>query len=253
MQPSANALQTRIITAVFLGLGVLAVGLINNFWLIWLVLGAVYMLAFHEATRLFGINNNALYAYAAILWIIASIYPYSEDLLVISGLIFVGAVAYTQNIPFRNFLPFLYPTAGMLYVLSLYQEYGISALLWLVVVVASADIGAYFVGKSIGRTPFSISSPSKTREGVYGGIAVATGAGFFVGIGIVENMTQAILISMLTAMAAVFGDLFESYLKRQAGVKDSGNILPGHGGILDRIDGYLFGAIVMLIFLRGLA
>jgi len=253
MQPSSNALQTRIITAVFLGLGVLAVGLINNFWLIWLVLGAVYMLAFHEATRLFGINNNALYAYAAILWIIASIYPYSEDLLVISGLIFVGAVAYTQNIPFRNFLPFLYPTAGMLYILSLYEEYGISALLWLVVVVASADIGAYFVGKSIGRTPFSISSPSKTREGVYGGIAVATVAGFFVGIGIVEDMTQAILISMLTAMSAVFGDLFESYLKRQAGVKDSGNILPGHGGILDRIDGYLFGAIVMLIFLRGLA
>jgi phosphatidate cytidylyltransferase len=253
MQPSSNALQTRIITAVFLGLGVLAIGLINNFWLIWLVLGAVYMLAFHEATRLFGINNNSLYAYAAILWIIASIYPYSEDLLVISGLIFVGAVAYTQNIPFRNFLPFLYPTAGMLYVLSLYQEYGISALLWLVVVVASADIGAYFVGKSIGRTPFSISSPSKTREGVYGGIVVATVAGFFVGISIVENMTQAILISMLTAMAAVFGDLFESYLKRQAGVKDSGNILPGHGGILDRIDGYLFGAIVMLIFLRGLA
>jgi len=253
MQPSANALQTRIITAVFLGLGVLAVGLINNFWLIWLVLGAVYMLAFHEATRLFGINNNSLYAYAAILWIIASIYPYSEDLLVISGLIFVGAVAYTQNIPFRNFLPFLYPTAGMLYMLSLYQEYGIGALLWLLVVVASADIGAYFVGKSIGRTPFSISSPSKTREGVYGGIAVATAAGFFVGIGIVENMTQAILISMLTAMSAVFGDLFESYLKRQAGVKDSGNILPGHGGVLDRIDGYLFGAIVMLIFLRGLA
>jgi len=253
MQPSANALQTRIITAVFLGLGVLAVGLINNFWLIWLVLGAVYMLAFHEATRLFGINNNSLYAYAAILWIIASIYPYSEDLLVISGLIFVGAVAYTQNIPLRNFLPFLYPTAGMLYILSLYQEYGIGALLWLVVVVASADIGAYFVGKSIGRTPFSISSPSKTREGVYGGIAVATAAGFFIGIGIVEDMTQAILISMLTAFAAVFGDLFESYLKRQAGVKDSGNILPGHGGVLDRIDGYLFGAIVMLIFLRGLA
>ena len=253
MQPSANSLQTRIITAVFLGLGVLAVGLINNFWLIWLVLGAVYMLAFHEATRLFGINNNSLYAYAAIIWIVASIYPYSEDLLVISGLMFVGAVAYTQNIPLRNFLPFLYPTAGMLYVLSLYQEYGIGALLWLVVVVASADIGAYFVGKSIGRTPFSISSPSKTREGVYGGIAVATAAGFFIGIGIVEDMTQAIIISMLTAFAAVFGDLFESYLKRQAGVKDSGNILPGHGGVLDRIDGYLFGAIVMLIFLRGLA
>lgn len=253
MQPSSNALQTRIITAIFLGLGVLAVGLINNFWLIWLVLGAVYMLAFHESLRLYGINNNALYAYAAILWIMAAVYPYSEDLLVISGLIFVGAVAYTQNIPFKNFLPFMYPTAGMLYILSLYEEYGIGALLWLLVVVASADIGAYFVGKSIGRTPFSPSSPSKTREGVYGGIAVATGAGFFIGIGIVENMMQAIMISMMVAIAAVFGDLFESYLKRTAGVKDSGNILPGHGGILDRIDGYLFGAIIMLILLRGLA
>ncbi|MGZ8546421.1 MAG: phosphatidate cytidylyltransferase, partial [Sulfuricurvum sp.] len=213
----------------------------------------VYMLAFHEATRLFGVNNNSLYAYAAILWIVAALYPYSEDLLIISGLIFVGAVAYTQNIPFRNFLPFMYPTAGMLYLLSLYQEYGIGALLWLLVVVASADIGAYFVGKSIGRTPFSISSPSKTREGVYGGITVATVAGFFIGIGIVENMSQAVIVSMAVAIAAVFGDLFESYLKRQAGVKDSGSILPGHGGILDRIDGYLFGAIVMLILLRGLA
>lgn len=253
MQPSASALQTRIITAVFLGLGVLTIGLINNFWLIWLTLGVVYMIAFHESTRLFGINNNSLYTYAAILWIVAALYPYSEDLLIVSGLIFVGAVAYTQNIPFRNFLPFMYPTAGMLYLLSLYQEYGIVALLWLLVVVASADTGAYFVGKSIGRTPFSISSPSKTREGVYGGVIVATVAGFFIGIGIVENMTQAIIISMAVAIAAVFGDLFESYLKRSAGVKDSGNILPGHGGVLDRIDGYLFGSIVMLILLRGLA
>ena len=253
MQPSSNALQTRIITASFLGLGVLAIGLIDNYWLIWLTLGVVYMLAFHEATRLFGINNNALYAYAAILWITVAIYPYSEDLLVISGLIFVGALAYTQNIPARNFLPFLYPTAGMLYLFSLYSERGIGALFWLLVVVAAADIGAYFVGKTIGRTPFSISSPSKTREGVYGGIIVATVAGFFIGIGIVEDMTQAILISMAVAVSAVFGDLFESYLKRQAGVKDSGNILPGHGGILDRIDGYLFGAIIMHILLRGLA
>lgn len=253
MQKGSNALQTRLVTAVALGLVVTVIGLINNFWLIWLALGAVYLLAFHEAVRLFGIQNNSLYVYAVILWIAAALYPYGEDLVMIAGLIFVGAVAYTQNISMKNFLPFLYPSAGMLYTLSLYEEYGITALLWLLVVVASADIGAYFVGKSIGKTPFSISSPSKTREGVYGGIAVATTAGFFIGITMVDAIAQAIIISMMVAIGAVFGDLFESYLKRQAGVKDSGSILPGHGGVLDRIDGYLFGSIIMLVLLRGLA
>jgi phosphatidate cytidylyltransferase len=251
MQTAKNSTQERIVTATFLVIGVFVVGLINNFWLMWSVMGIIYLLAFHEAARLFNINNNSLYAYAAILWLAAALYPYGEDLFVIAGLIFAAAVAYTQNISAKNFLPFIYPTAGMLYMLSMYQEYGVSALLWLLVVVASADIGAYVVGRSIGRTPFSISSPSKTREGVYGGIAVATGAGFFIGITIVD-IPQAIIISMVTAIGAVFGDLFESYLKRQAGVKDSGSILPGHGGVLDRIDGYLFGSIIMLVLLRGI-
>jgi phosphatidate cytidylyltransferase len=63
----------------------------------------------------------------------------------------------------------------------------------------------------------------------------------------------ALLISFLVALSSVFGDLFESYLKREADVKDSGDLLPGHGGILDRTDGYLFGGIVMLILLRLVA
>ncbi|DAB39457.1 MAG: CDP-diglyceride synthetase [Sulfuricurvum sp. GWF2_44_89] len=251
MQTAKNSIQERVVTAVFLVIGVLIVGLINNFWLMWSVMGVIYLLAFHEATRLFGINNNSLYAYAAILWLAAALYPYGEDLFVIAGLIFAAAVAYTQNISPKNFLPFIYPTAGMLFMLSMYQEYGMGAMLWLLVVVAAADVGAYVVGRSIGKTPFSVSSPSKTREGVYGGIAVATVAGFFIGITIVD-ITQAVIISMAAAIGAVFGDLFESYLKRQAGVKDSGSILPGHGGVLDRIDGYLFASVIMLVLLRGL-
>lgn len=251
MQTESNALQQRIVTGIVLIAIVLTVGLIDNFWVMWTFLGIVYMFAFYEATRLFEINNNSLYAYASILWLAAALYPYGEDLVVIAGLIFAGVVAYTQNVSWKNFLPFIYPTAGMLFILSMYQSYGIKALFWLLVVVAATDVGAYIVGRSIGKTPFSPSSPKKTREGVYGGIVAATAAGFFIGILIVD-MDKAIIISMMASIGAVFGDLFESYLKRHAGVKDSGTLLPGHGGILDRIDGYLFASIVMLVLLRGL-
>ena len=89
-------------------------------------------------------------------------------------------------------------------------------------------------------------------EGVVGGVAVATIGGLFVGLSIIDIL-PAFFISFATSIASVFGDLYESKLKREAGVKDSGDILPGHGGVLDRIDGYLFGGIVMLILLRGLA
>jgi phosphatidate cytidylyltransferase len=139
----------------------------------------------------------------------------------------------------------------MLFILTMYQEYGVLSLLWLLVVVAATDVGAYAVGKSIGKTPFSETSPNKTIEGVLGGIAVATVAGMFVGLSLVD-LGVSLIISFMVAVSSIFGDLFESLLKREAGVKDSGDILPGHGGVLDRIDGYLFGAIVMLVLLRGL-
>ena len=110
---------------------------------------------------------------------------------------------------------------------------------------------AYTVGKNIGKTPFCETSPNKTMEGVVGGIVVATLSGAFVGLSIVD-FSVAFFTSAFVAISSIFGDLFESSLKRKAGVKDSGDILPGHGGVLDRIDGYLFGAVVMLVLLRGL-
>jgi phosphatidate cytidylyltransferase len=88
-------------------------------------------------------------------------------------------------------------------------------------------------------------------EGVTGGIAVATIAGMFTGLFIVD-LGVAFLVSFAVSVTSIFGDLFESSLKRAADVKDSGDILPGHGGMLDRIDGYLFAGIAMLVLLRGL-
>ncbi len=243
--------KERIATGVFLLGGVYLIGVIDSFFLTWLFLGFIYMLAFYEATKLFQVQNSSLYFYALLLWVVASFYPYGDDLFVIAGVVFASVVAYTQRLEWKNFAPFLYPTAGMLFILSLYQEYGMVSMLWLLIVVATTDIGAYFVGKSIGKTQFCATSPKKTLEGVVGGIVFATVGGTFVGVTIVD-IEKAVIVSLFVAIASVFGDLFESYLKRKAGVKDSGTILPGHGGVLDRIDGYLFGGVLMLVLLRGI-
>ncbi len=243
--------KQRIVTGVALVVAVLLIGLIDNFFLMWLVFGAVYLLAFHEAVKLFGVENNSLYFYALVLWVFAGIYPYGDDLFVLAGIVYASAVAYNKEMQWRNFLPFLYPTAGMLFMFTMYQEYGTLALLWLLVVVAMTDVGAYAVGKSIGKTRFCETSPNKTMEGVIGGIVVATLSGMFIGLTFVD-LWISFVISFVVATSSIFGDLFESSLKRKAGVKDSGDILPGHGGVLDRIDGYLFGSVVMLVLLRGL-
>jgi phosphatidate cytidylyltransferase len=248
---NSGSLSKRIITGIALIAGVAGVGYIDNFYLTWLVLGVTYLFAFYEANALFGLERNSLFFYAALIWLSALVYPYGDDLLVLAGVLFFGVVAYTRNTPWKNFLPFLYPTAGMLYFWTLYQEYAMTSLMWLVAAVALTDIGAFVVGKTIGRTPFSPTSPKKTWEGVIGGVVIATAGSFWIGVETV-GIPVAVAVSFFVSFASVFGDLFESYLKRQAGVKDSGHVLPGHGGVLDRIDGYLFGSVVMLILLRGL-
>jgi phosphatidate cytidylyltransferase len=143
----------------------------------------------------------------------------------------------------------MYPITSYLFLFSLYLSFGMEVLLWLLVIVAGTDIGAYFIGKSIGATKFCETSPNKTLEGVIGGVVTAAILGLIFSPDYVSFFT-AFIISFLVALSSIFGDLFESYLKREADIKDSGDILPGHGGILDRTDGYLFGGIVMLVLLR---
>ena len=243
--------RERIITGLALLAAVLVIGFIDNFFVMWAVLGVVYLLAFKEAVKLFGVEKNSVMLYAAGIWLLAGIYPYGDDLFVLAGVAYASAVAYNKELEWKDFYPFIYPTAGMLFILTIYQEYGVMSLLWLLMVVAMTDVGAYAVGKSMGKTKFCETSPNKTMEGVVGGIIVATVSGMFVGLSIVD-LGASFIISFMVATTSIFGDLYESSLKRSAGVKDSGDILPGHGGILDRIDGYLFGSIVMLVLLRGL-
>ena len=127
-------------------------------------------------------------------------------------------------------------------------------LIWVLIVTWSTDIGAYFAGRKFGRKKLAPSiSPNKTVEGLYGGVAMATilGAGWVVLTGLSSLL---IFIAPVFATIAQGGDLFESWMKRKAGVKDSGTWLPGHGGLLDRLDGLIPVAILTaLLHSAGLA
>ena len=117
------------------------------------------------------------------------------------------------------------------------RDMKLELLLWVFVTTWSVDIGAYFAGRSIGGPKLAPSiSPNKTWAGLIGGMIAAALVG-----GLWVKLTQLphilILLAAPFAAAAQGGDLFESWLKRRAGVKDSGNWLPGHGGALDRLDG----------------
>ena len=249
MLKNLTSLQQRVATAIAL-LGLVGlVGWIDNFFIVWAFLGGIYMLAFHEAMKLFSLSSASVYFFAALLWVLAYVYPNPSALFFLVAILFGASMAYLHNFNKRLILPFLYPASGMLFLLTLYQDFHLRSMLWLLVTVALADTGAYFTGKAIGKTKFSDTSPNKTLEGVFGGIIIATVFGTYIGLE-VAPFWVALIVTFLTAKFSVFGDLFESYLKREAGVKDSGDILPGHGGILDRIDGYLFAAPVMVIALK---
>lgn len=121
---------------------------------------------------------------------------------------------------------------------------GIAMVMWVFIVVWATDIGAYVAGKAIGGAKLAPAiSPGKTWAGFYGGIAAATllGAAWVLFTGLRPLL---FLLAPLFAVAAQGGDLFESWMKRQAGLKDSGNWLPGHGGVFDRLDGLLPVAIL---------
>jgi len=117
------------------------------------------------------------------------------------------------------------------------DSHGLELLLWTFLVTWSTDIGAYFAGRRFGKRKLAPAiSPGKTVEGLYGGIAAAAviSGAWAIGTGLGLPL---LLLAPVFALAAQGGDLFESGLKRRAGVKDSANWLPGHGGVLDRLDG----------------
>ncbi len=162
------------------------------------------------------------------------------------GGVYVGLIAFVLQV--ANDAPAVPPDAP-LHVVSAAQGW----ILLLVLGVWSFDTGAYLVGRQIGRHRFLTHiSPSKTVEGVVGGL-VATSAvtiGLLAALG--QNPLGGLALGPLIGLAAQAGDLAESMLKRAAGAKDSGTLIPGHGGILDRIDSFLFAGPVVALYVLAL-
>jgi len=130
----------------------------------------------------------------------------------------------------------LLPALALLWVRER-DAHGLVLLIWIFLVTWSTDIGAYFAGRAFGRHKLAPSiSPGKTVEGLCGGVVAAALIGgawaLWTDLG-----APVLALAPLFALAAQAGDLFESSMKRRAGIKDSGTWLPGHGGVLDRLDG----------------
>jgi phosphatidate cytidylyltransferase len=148
------------------------------------------------------------------------------------------------------------PAWASLVLLHSREPDGPYVILYLLVLVWAADSGAYFAGRKWGKRKLApVISPGKSWEGVYGGIALCSVLAVAVGLAYGETLKQAaglLLVSLLTVMFSIVGDLLESLMKRQAGIKDSSNLIPGHGGVLDRIDSLTAAAPVFFIGLHWL-
>jgi len=142
------------------------------------------------------------------------------------------------------------PVASLLW-LRHEPNWGLATILWLFATVAAVDTGAYFAGKTIGGPKLApLISPNKTWAGLGGGVAAAGLCGLIAALILGTDVLTAVVFSLILAPVSQIGDIAESAVKRYFGVKDSGSILPGHGGILDRIDGLVAAAVFVAALRR---
>jgi phosphatidate cytidylyltransferase len=139
--------------------------------------------------------------------------------------------------------------------LAIRERVGPPGLFLLMLTIIASDTAQYYTGRALGRRPLAVTiSPKKTIEGALGGVIVGTAVLAFAGawwlaVPTPVGLPARLVLGVVVVAAGIAGDLFESLLKRSAGIKDSSSLIPGHGGILDRIDALLFAAPVYFIAL----
>jgi phosphatidate cytidylyltransferase len=211
--------------------------------------GAIYLII-----ALFSLTTEVTFAYLLfifpllVLLVVLELFRKSEFPVTNFAFSVMGIVYVV--IPFAMLNFFAYDDAAYYATVEI-EGYQYILLLAFFVIQWSNDTGAYVTGKAFGKHKlFERISPNKTWEGAIGGGVFALLAGFIFAYTTDSNILHWLVISLLIVVFGTLGDLTESQIKRSVGVKDSGNILPGHGGILDRFDGVLFSAPFVLTYLH---
>jgi len=187
----------------------------------------------------------------------------SADIVIMTAVITTGALAVGSGQPgpaiLRDtaaaLLPVIYIGLPLGALAAVRAAGGREAVLLLMLCIVISDSAQYYTGRAFGRRPLAPSiSPKKTVEGAAGGLVFGTAAMVIGGRIVFPAAALPLLLPVGASIAALgmIGDLFESLLKRSAGLKDSGTLIPGHGGVLDRIDSWLFAAPVYYVFVRYL-
>jgi phosphatidate cytidylyltransferase len=186
---------------------------------------------------------------AAIAVLVAIKAPSYVDALALAVPVLAGVVLLRQHrVIYALYAPVILLAAAALVMLR-DREDGLIWLIWLVLVVVITDVAGYFAGRMIGGPKFwPAISPKKTWSGTIAGWigAGALGAAF---VPLTGAGTGLVLVSMVASFASQMGDIAESAIKRRTGVKDSSNLIPGHGGVLDRFDGLIGAALLVMLFI----
>lgn len=260
------ALRQRVLTAVVLLPLVILVVMLSPSWLMGLLAAAAMLGGAWEWCALCGVTartQKAAYlvvvaALIAVMWYAVHMTAVLDWILGLALIWWLLNLAwFTRGVilsPATKRLAGLFtlvPAWTAIYALHTSTPDGPHYLMFLFVLVWAADVGAYFAGQMFGRVKLAPTiSPGKTWEGVLGGLALSTVVAVGGAIWFGQPLTTFLWLCLGVVGFSIVGDLSESFFKRQAGLKDSGDVLPGHGGILDRMDSFYAASPVFVLGLR---
>lgn len=256
-----NDTLMRVLVAI-LGIPLIVLAILSDGIYFFIFVFLLNGLCTYELLRLFEKKNIYPFKILSIVFSSAALIFYAIDFkysiisLILSFMIVATAEIF-RNEKIRNPLSpavtlfaFVYISVTMLMLLNLESDSHL--LLAIVVMMWSNDTGAYFTGRAIGKHKLTPVSPNKTVEGFIGGIVLTFIVGFLIyHFKLIDMDIKSLAIyTFIVSFVGTAGDLFESLIKRYVGVKDSSHIIPGHGGLLDRFDSFMFIIPALFIYIK---